>query len=183
MTAYIFLPEGFEETEAVTTFDILVRAGIKTQFVSLADKALIKSRNGANVEAGLMFSEMKTKSGDALIFPGGPVLDKYRAHSELKNALISHNEKGGLVAAICAAPVFLAEAGVLKGKSAVCFPSPDFEEALIKYGAKQGSGNVNKSKNVITANGPGQTANFALAVVAVITGNDVAEKVRKSFIL
>jgi len=176
--AYIFLAEGFEETEAVTTADILRRAGVDAKLVSITGSLPVKSRDGVTVTADLLFENIG--KADALIVPGGPVLDGYRGHPSLAVIIKRHYESGGLVAAICAAPVFLAELGLLKGKTAVCYPT--MENELVKGGAVIGGGPVAEDGNIITSRGPGTTPLFALAAAARLAGKEAADKVRQAFL-
>ena len=70
-TAAIFLIDGFEETEALTTVDILRRGGVVVTTVSLMSGQEVVSKNKIPVRADAMFDAVKAQSFDMLILPGG----------------------------------------------------------------------------------------------------------------
>ena len=80
--------------------------------------------------------------------------------------------------AICAAPSILGKLGLLKGKSATCYPG--FEKHLI--GAECSQEPVEVSDKIVTSRGPGTAMYFALELVKVIKGNELSEKLRKDMI-
>jgi len=178
---YIFLTDGFEETEALTTVDIIRRADIFIETVSLTNNLSVKGKNGIVVVADILFSEINIDDADTLILPGGAVLPGYENHLELEQTLINFSEKDGLIAAICAAPVYIAKIGLLKEQTAVCFPA--LENVLIEHNVVLGNKIVEESNLFITSKGPGTTPFFALAIVARLVGTETAEKIKKEFLL
>jgi 4-methyl-5(b-hydroxyethyl)-thiazole monophosphate biosynthesis len=86
--------------------------------------------------------------------------------------------QGKLVAAICAAPSVLGEAGLLQGKKATCYPG--FEDKLI--GAFSCEDEVVEDGNVITSRGMGTAIPFALEIVRYFMGDETAEELRKGII-
>ena len=101
-------------------------------------------------------------------------------HAVLK-AFSKTNERGKLVAAICAGPVLLAKAGVLKGRKATCYPG--MENEISEGGAAPSKGNVVTDGNVITSRGPGTSAEFALAVLRSLHGDEIAGKAAEGLLL
>lgn len=49
---YVYLAEGFEEVEALTSVDLLRRAGVEVQTVSVTGDRMVKGTHGVNIEAG-----------------------------------------------------------------------------------------------------------------------------------
>ena len=95
----------------------------------------------------------------------------------LRQALVQHNHKGTLLAAICAAPMVLGEAGVLKGKEATCYPG--FEPHL--HGANHLPGEmVVEDENVITACGPAAAEAFAFTIARRLVGKEKVEDARRA---
>lgn len=86
--------------------------------------------------------------------------------------MIRHNENNGLIAAICAAPSVLGDWGVLQGKQATCYPG--FESYL---GDAYIGGLVVESKNIITAKGPGLSADFAFCLIEHLADAETADAV------
>lgn len=176
MKAVIFLTDGFEETEALATADILRRGGVETRLVSLTGELTVTGSHGIAVVADELFTEPEA---DMLILPGGPGAAEFISHRELTEALIRQHRDGKYLAAICAAPVTLGKLGLLEGRAAVCYPG--MEDGLT--GASLGEGPVVTDGNIITAKGPGSALAFGLALVGVLAGAEVMEKVRADMTL
>ena len=125
---YILLAEGFEEIEALTQTDVLRRAGIEVKNVGVTGE-FVTGSHGITVKADVTIDEAAKTVPEGIILPGGipgtPNIAKSEKAVELIKAV---SEKGGLVAAICAAPSVLGELGLLEGKKAICYPG--FEDKL-----------------------------------------------------
>ncbi len=179
--AFIFLANGFEEIEAIATIDILRRAGIDTQVVSINATNEAQGAHGLKVNTDIALSEVQYTTKDWLILPGGmPGATNLAECSALTDMLKAHYAQGGHIAAICASPaVVLSPLGILEGKEATCYPG--FEGGM--NCSKVGSTPVVVANNVITANGPGNTFAFALAIVAAAVGEDKAREVAEGMLI
>ncbi len=178
--AFVFLATGFEETEAVGTIDVLRRGGIETTVVSITQELSVSGAHGLEVVADALYEEVNFIEADALVLPGGmPGSSNLNACEPLKTQLLKHYNEGKLVAAICAAPIVLGGLGILKGRTATCYPS--FESALT--GANVTDNPVEVDGNVITGRGPGLVFNFSLAIVDALRGKAVAEEVAAGLLL
>jgi len=167
---YLFLDNGFEEIEALTTVDLLRRANVKVTTVSITGQAMVLGAHNIAVQADGLMDDIDFSDAETLILPGGPThLD---ANSALCELLTKHNEENKLIAAICAAPSVLGKLGILKGKQATCYPG--FEKYL---GESYVGGLVVESHNVITAKGPGLSSDFAFCLIEKLAGSDVADQV------
>ncbi len=173
----VFLIDGFEETEALTTVDILRRGGVDVSTVSLGGKERVSGKHGVSVVADTLFDEMKDSCFDMLVIPGGTTA--YTEHGGLLDMVIRQNKEGGKLAAICAAPAVLGKAGILKGRRAVCYPG--MEPWLT--GAKIGSAPVETDGNITTAMGPAITPFFALRLLEILKGKETAEKISADFLV
>ncbi|MBQ2068368.1 MAG: DJ-1/PfpI family protein [Paludibacteraceae bacterium] len=167
---YLFLDNGFEEIEAITTIDLLRRAQIDVTTVSITGNPMVLGAHNIAVEADGMIERIDFSDAEMLILPGGQT--RLDACSALRELLIEHNKADKLIAAICAAPAVLGKLGILAGKQATCYPG--FQEAL---GESYVGGLVVESKNIITAKGPGLSADFAFCIIEHIKGSDVADAV------
>lgn len=123
---YIFLDKGFEEIEAVTTIDLLRRAGISLVVVSLVGKTLVEGAHNIAIQADVLFEDVDYSNAEMLILPGGAT--KLGEYKGLVQLLLEHNKQEKLIAAICAAPSVLGSLGILKDKQATCYPG--FESYL-----------------------------------------------------
>ena len=176
--SYIFLVTGFEEIETLATIDILRRGGVAVQSVSLMDGLIVTGGHGVPVSADMMFNQVDFSQAQILILPGGTV--KIDEHEGLKKAMLSHVEKGGKVAAICAAPMVLGGLGLLKGKRATCYPN--FEKYL-KGAVLQTEKAVVVDGLITTGKGPGLTFAFALELLSQLKGKAIADEVAGQLLL
>ena len=178
--AFIFLATGFEETEAIGTADVLLRGGVDAKLVSVTGNHVVTGSHGIRVTADLLFDETDFDDADALILPGGmPGATNLNAHEGLKQLLVRQHDAGRYVAAICAAPTVLGQAGILKGKKATVYPG--FEAPLT--GAEIIKTSVVTDGNVITGHGPGLVYVFGLAILEALQGKTAAEKTAAGLLL
>lgn len=158
----VILADGMEELEALTPVDVLRRAGVSVDTVSIKEQ-VVTSSHGVRVVADRMLIESNLEDYDCIILPGGMpgaknITENVVVVSAVKNALQTQK----LVCAICASPaVILASHGLLDGYTATCYPADEFIKSM-------GSAYVNKGvevcKNLITANGPKSAFEFALEI-------------------
>ena len=167
---YIFLDNGFEEIEAITTIDLLRRANIALTTVSVTGVEMVVGAHNISVKADKLFQDVDFTDAEMLILPGGAT--NLIERKPLCELLLKHNEKEHLIAAICAAPAVLGQLGILQGKQATCYPG--FEHHL---GESYVGGLVVESKNVITAKGPGLSSDFAFCIIEKLVGPEVADQV------
>lgn len=167
---YIFLDNGFEEIEAVTTIDLLRRAKVALTTVSLTGKVHVLGAHNIAVAADCLYDDVDFSDAEALILPGGPT--NLMQHASLTELLVNHNTAGKLIAAICAAPSVLGQLGILQGKKATCYPG--YENYL---GESFIGGLVVESKNIITAKGPGLSSDFAFRIIERLASPEVADEV------
>ncbi len=187
---YIFLADGFEITEALTTVNMLRRGGVNVKTVSIYDDRIVTSSNRIPVVADMAFGEFKASttfgpclSTDVMIFPGGmPGSSNLAAFPKLMDIMQQHYAEGGTVAAICAAPsVVLGLLPGLEGRRMTCYDG--FEEALNAKGAECLKEGVVVDGNIITGRGAGWAVEFGLAILAHIKGQETADKVKAAIML
>lgn len=176
---YLFLAEGFEETEAVVTIDILRRGYTDLKTVSVSGDKAVTGAHGITLMADISINEVKKSDAEAFILPGGmPGTTNLAESDEVKNLLLYGNENEKLICAICAAPSVLGKCGILKGKRAVCYPG--FEDFL--DGAKVYEQPVMHDGNIITSRGVGTAHLFAETILTALKGEFVAEPVIKGML-
>lgn len=175
---YLFLADNFEEIEAVTTLDILRRAGIDILSVSVTGSEYVTGSHKITIKTDILFEDIKS-AADMMILPGGPGHTALLKHKGLITLLRKQYDENKFIAAICAAPSVLGQIGLLKGKKAVCYPS--YEPKLV--GAEIIDNPVVSDGNIITSKGPGTTVNFALKIVETLVGRGVMEKIKKDAII
>ena len=73
----VFLADGFEEVEAITPVDLLQRAGITVDTVSITDDNLVKSARKVKILTDKVIGEIDFSEYDMLVMPGGPGTGNY----------------------------------------------------------------------------------------------------------
>ena len=176
---YVFLAEGFEETEAVATIDLLRRAGLPTHIVTIGDEPHVTGAHGIAIQADLSIREVYSADVRALVLPGGlPGVTNLDASPRLHELIQDAVTDDKLLAAICAAPSIYGRLGLLEGKEATAYPG--FEGQL--KGAKATESPVIRSGNFITAKSAAYTFDFALAVIEALEGKAKADEVAAALI-
>ena len=172
---YMFLAEGFEETEAIGCLDVLKRAEIDVKTVGIGGK-IINGAHGITVYADLADVDVNPNSElEGIILPGGNIGTLNLSKSQKVEAFIDYALKSDrLVAAICAAPTILGDKGRLKGCNATCYPG--LEKRLT--GANYVELPVVSDGNIITASGAGVAVDFALELVRYLVSGEVADSIR-----
>lgn len=175
---YIFLADGFEETEALTPVDMLRRASVEVVIAGVGKKEITGS-HGITVTSDITAKEASPENACMVILPGGmPGTLNLQADEYVQKAVDCMMSAGKYIAAICAAPIILGEKGLLKGKKATCYTG--FEDRLL--GASYTGDAVCTDGRIITARGAGVALDFALELVRVLKGEETAQSLRKSIL-
>ncbi len=164
------LTDGFEEIELVTPVDLLRRAGIEVVIASLHRKTVV-GRNGIRVEADVSLAGLDTGKFDLLFIPGGPGVGDLRKDGRAARLAREFAAAGKPLAAICAAPLVLMDAGLLEGKRFTAHQS--VRDTLGRALAER----VVEDGNLITSRGAGTAMDFGLALVARLLGQAAADQV------
>lgn len=174
---YMFLAEGFEETEAIGCLDVLKRAELDVKTVGVGGKEITGS-HGVTLVADIEADDVDTENMEGVILPGGmPGTLNLQADSRVISAVEYCAENGKLVAAICAAPMIPGELGLLEGRLAVCYPG--FEEHL--KGAIIENAYVAIDDNFITAKGAGASMLFGARIADMFkagAGQEILEQMQ-----
>ncbi|MDO4307135.1 MAG: DJ-1/PfpI family protein [Eubacteriales bacterium] len=176
---YIFLADGFEDIEGLTVVDLMRRAQIDIQTVSIKDTKEVQTSHGIIMQADRTFEETDFSDADMLVLPGGMPGTRYLGgYQPLTDLLTEFYGKGGKVAAICAAPSVFASLGFLKGRKATSYPS--FMDKL--DGALTTEEAVAVDGNVTTSRGLGTAIDFALSLVSQLEGEEKAKEIAASIV-
>ena len=169
------LAQGCEELEAVTIVDLLRRAGIEVVTAGL-DEQPVRASRGITLIPDVTLDKALQKDYDMVVLPGGlPGADNLKNDDRIIRLLVQMKQADKYTAAICAAPFVLAEAGLLEGKRATGYPgcldkdsAPglDYVEQPVVIDGK-----------VITSRGPGTAMDFALELIATLSGKQVRDEV------
>lgn len=176
---YVFLAEGFEETEALETVDILRRADIEVQTVSITGSKQVTGAHHITVCADCLLEEAEMDDSQMLVLPGGlPGATNLASCAPLLHAIQVQVAAGRYVAAICAAPMVLGKLGLLEHRRATCYPGFDKYLAGADYTARL----VETDGNIITGKGPAAVAEFAFALVRILAGEAIEQEVRRGML-
>ncbi|MBQ0057371.1 MAG: DJ-1/PfpI family protein [Bacteroidales bacterium] len=174
MKTYVLLAEGFEIAEATLPIDILKRARVEVETLSISDQLTVSASNGVKVVADRLLADTDLSDGDMLFLPGGmPGSMNLRDSEPVADVIRQFDAAGKWLAAVCAAPMVYGLMGLLRGEKATCYPG--FEKDLL--GAEPQKKTCVRSGHFITGCGAG--AGFALGreMAAVLVGDDTADAV------
>ena len=179
-TIFVFLADGFEEIEAITPIDVLRRAGLNVQTVSVMDKQTVSGAHGIPVVADKMFADIHLEDAEMLLLPGGlPGATNLDVHQGLSKMIMAFASEEKPLSAICAAPLVFGNRGLLQGKKATCYPG--FESYLT--GAEYTAALVETDGNFITAKGPGAAMDFAFAIVEMYCGVEKVNELKSGMMI
>lgn len=162
----IVAADGAEDTELVAMRDIFLRTKeIEIDLVTLGDKKEFVTSHGLRIGSDKTIDEVKEEDYDFICLPGGKVgVDNMKASNKLKDLVMEFANNDKYVAAICAAPSFLGELGLLKGKRYICFPGFETEG-----GIRMEAGVVDDGK-IVTGRSMYYTIPFAEMMVKCMLG-------------
>jgi len=175
----VHLAEGFEEIEAISIIDVLRRANLTVEIVSITGKREVSGSHKICVTADVLFEDLDYSLIDMIVLPGGmPGSANLKAHSGLREQILNFNDADKLLGAICAAPMVLGNLGLLKGKEATCYPGVEDE----LHGAIITGEDVEIAGNIITGKGAGVAIKFALKIVEMLIDKSFADQLAKKMI-
>ena len=179
MKALVPVANGSEEMEAVIVIDVLRRAQWEVTCVGLDDRP-IKASRGVVIVPDAAWDAIDPASYDLLVFPGGNQGSKnLRADARVLKAVREFDAAGKTVAAVCAGPLILQEAGILAGREATCHPGVADELTATERSEER----VVVDGHVVTSQGPGTTFEFALTLIALKEGEEKADAIARGLVL
>ena len=172
------LASGFEEIEAVSIIDVLRRAGIEVTCAGVEGVDVVGA-NGISIKADRLIDGLSADDFDMIVLPGGVGgTEILTSNATVQRLLREFDEKNLLIGAICAAPVALDNAGVLKD-GFTCYPS--FEDS-IKASGYTSDKSVVETDNVLTSRGPATAICFALQIVKKLVGEETYKGLKEGLL-
>jgi 4-methyl-5(b-hydroxyethyl)-thiazole monophosphate biosynthesis len=172
------LADGCEELEAVTIIDLLRRAGIEVVTAGLKPGIVLASR-GVQLVPDLTLDVALHDDYDMVVLPGGmPGASHLKDDARIIELLKKMAAARKFTAAICAAPMVLAEAGILDDKHATCYPG----SLDGRPGVTVSNEAVVQDGKVLTSRGPGTAMDFALALVEALAGTERRRQVEAALV-
>jgi 4-methyl-5(b-hydroxyethyl)-thiazole monophosphate biosynthesis len=165
---------GFEEIETIAPVDLLRRAGVEVVVASVTGEKLVTGRCEITVQADAALADMAEQEFDLLLIPGGPGVKALRADGRAAKLAQAYAQGGKPVAAICAAPTVLNDAGLLTGKRFTSHAGvlPELPDSLVQERVVEDGG-------LITSRGAATAVEFGLALVRHLCGEAAAAEVAK----
>lgn len=173
-TVLAILPEGFEELEAVAPIDVLRRAGCSVTVAAFGPGIHVTGRNGITMHADTPLDALPADAApfDCLFLPGGPGVQHLRASTLVRALVAQHHAAGKWIAAICAAPTVLHDAGLLAGRRYTAHPSVASELTAILADER-----VVRDGHILTSRGAGTALDFGLALVAALVSPEKSAEI------
>lgn len=166
------LAPGFEEIETIAPVDLLRRAGAEVVMAAVTGEKHVAGRCNVSVRADAALADLVTEEFDLLLLPGGPGVKVLRVDGRAAKLARTYTDAGKPVAAICAAPTVLADAGLLADKRYTAHFSVNEELPLALAGER-----IVEDGNLITSRGAGTAVEFGLALVRRLFGEAKAKEV------
>ena len=178
---YILIADGFEETEAIGTWDALRRGGVDARFVTINATTSVEGAHGLKFTADHTLSQISDDTqANAVALPGGMGnATRLKASQEARAFLQKYYDENKVVGAMCASPMVLGDMGLLEGKKATIYPGM---EAELK-GAEHHDAEAYIDGNIVTGRGPVYGLSFGVAILAKLEGEDKAREVAEGLLL
>lgn len=167
------LAEGFEEIEAIAPIDLLRRAGANVTSAALGEGMHVTGRSGVTVHADATLAAVEAQSFDCVFLPGGPGVKHLRADPRVR-AIVTRQaaSASGWLAAICAAPTVLHDAGLLAGRRYTAHFSVAGElPALLRDERVVADGRI------LTSRGAGTACDFGFLLIEKLFSADKAREI------
>ena len=175
-SAVILFAYGFEEVEALTVYDGLVRAGVKVVKLAVGGNLNVVSSHGVEIVCDELVENYNDVS-DLIYVPGGMPGSTNIAQCWSANELIIKHAQDRLVSAICAAPaVVLGPLGLLHSGKATCFPGCEDYSPSVSFVCD----GVVEDRNIITAKSVAYAWPLVFTLVERLLGSEAAEKLEKT---
>lgn len=176
-TTYVFFADGFEEIEAFTLVDVLRRAGLDVEMISVTPDEIVTGAHDIPVLCDKNIVNCDFFDAELIVLPGGmPGAATLEKCDDLRRLILHFAQQNKPIAAICAAPMILGKLGLLKGKKVTCYPG--FEQYLDC--AEYTGALVERDGNIITGSSPAAAMEFALTIVDLLRGKEKVEELKEA---
>ncbi len=161
----VLSPEQYQEEELNVPRDYFISRGYSVDLASKGVKTAT-GMDGESVQLDLDLKEVQLSDYVAVVFVGGEGIYSLKLNEDPDYIALakSTSAQKKLMGAICLAPWILADAGLLNGKRATASET----DHIKSKGAVVLDEAVVRDGNIITANGPDASTEFAEAIVAAL---------------
>ena len=196
-TALIPVAQGNEDIEVIALIDVLRRGGLQVVVASLDDQEVVTLMKGTRLVVDADFQSVIDQPWDVIAVPGGiPGAMNLAESSRLRERLQRQHLSGGVVAAICLAPALvLKPAGVLEAMETVTgnplairtpqqsWPADQFTKLLGSNFDPTARVISDQQQRIVLSQTPGTAIEFAIAIVRMLCGEDVALAIENYFLV
>ncbi len=174
MNIAVLLATGYEEGESLFLADVLMRAGFHCDLVSTMGEEMVSGCHGITVR-----TDRKLEDGmeeyDMIVLPGGlPGATNLRDNPAVIELVRKFDREHRYIGAICAAPIVLQQAGILKGRTHTSYPGKKYTDLFAESNYKEEI--VVVDDRLITSRGPATTLPFAYGIVDLLGGDSAKLK-------
>ena len=170
----VIMAPGFEEIELSAPIDILRRLDIPVVTAGLSGRS-VEGAHGMMMSAEMLVVDVEPEKFSGVILPGGPASWTLRDTPAVLSIVRSMHAAGKMVAAICAAPLALEAAGVIKDRRVTCYPSVKSE---LVSAAEVCDCPAVTDGNIVTGRGPGAALEFGFELGRYFGKSEEVEKLR-----
>jgi 4-methyl-5(b-hydroxyethyl)-thiazole monophosphate biosynthesis len=173
------LSDGFEDMEALATVDLLKRADIEIDLVSIYNKKTVTGSYGTKIIPDKPMKKINSSDYDGLFIPGGGHSFVIRNETTVKNMVKEFYEQKKWLMAICAAPTVFGLMGIMDNKKYISFPGTEKEMGEAK---RMNDLSVVRDGLFITARSVGVVYDFAFEIVRTVFSEKAVEKLKKKIV-
>lgn len=177
-SALFLFADGVEELELIAPVDVLRRGGVEVTMASLGESIQLQTRGGITLHADAMFDQVNPLDFDMLVLPGGPGVVALRQSGLIATALKQFAPTGKPIAAICAAPLLLHDAGLLE---TIRYTSHNSCWAELPRSIADET--VIIDQNIITSRGAGTALEFGLVLAQILCGREVRLQIEAAIMI
>ncbi len=172
------LSDGFEDTEALATVNLLRRTEIEIDLISVFNKKTVTGSKGTTVIADKMMKKIKESDYDGLFIPGGGHSSVLRKTQSVLQLVMEFYEHKKWLMAICAAPTVFGALGIMDGRKYISFPGTQSEmQNAIRVDEK-----VVRDGLFITGRSVGVVYEFVFKIVETVLTKKALEKLQKQIV-
>ena len=174
-TVLTLLADGFEEIEATAPIDLLRRAGANVTVATLGEGIHVTGRSGLTMHADTNVAAIENETFDCLFLPGGPGTKILRSDPRVRTIVLRHHQQDRWLAAICAAPTVLHDAGLLTGRRYTAHFSVASELPALLAGER-----FVTDGRILTSRGAGTAVDFGLLLVEKLFSAEKSREIAES---
>ncbi len=180
MHALFVFSNNMEDIESIGTRGLLKRAGFDVTTTTFNESTLLTTKFDQEIKVDTLGDSINVNDYDFLVIPGGPyVKETVDADTKVKTLAKSFSDANKPIAAICAGPRFLGQAGLLDGKRYTAFTGSDKDAP---NGIYDPSKKAMREGNLITARGAGAVYAFVYEIVKYLKDEASADQLMESIL-